>query len=384
MINPFDPGSWFVAFAKAITSWYTDAVKNTITFLLMNSVPSPDAIQSNFFSLALGGTYGLSSMLMGGVAIVLGTIILLRPRHDHSRSIAKMVSSIIWLVVFGVLFYRGYSLLYGFFQGIGQGAVNVLVGSQNSTIAQLNDLLIITNLPEAGAILLVGPFAVVFALFALAESFMLHIALLALLILYPLLIALRPLALFNTLFHAANSAVAVILISPILMAWAFALPVIAKNLIPGASNPAIQIMVMLVCSLSAFALPILIAVLVFNKSRQVFGRVDSSVEGLVSVKSMPPVDMNDIRRDIDRVHTSPLKAIASDVVGDEILNGNMFRDMSKVAVNAVATGLAAAGHPYASVAVKAAPGVIKAGRERISEIRSKNNPQPPRGGETDT
>lgn len=380
MINPLGALSWLAGVGQAIASWYTDSVKQTINFLLMNSVPSPDEIKSSFFSLALGGTYGLSTLIVGGVAVVIGTMIILRPQENHSRNIGKILNSVLWLVIFALLFYRGYGLLYGFFQGAGQGAVNLLTGTQNGSIAQLNSILLVVTPSGVGAILLLGPFSVLFILLALAEAFAFHVVLFLLLIVYPLLIALRPLPVFNTLFHAANSAVVVILISPLLMTWAIALPVVVSNIIPGATATGIPVVLTLVGSALAFAAPIVIAIFVFNTSRKVFGAVDSTVSGLVSIGSMPPVDMNEMRRDINNVHTSPLKAIATDVIGDEILNGDMFRDMRKVALNAAATGFAAAGHPYVSVAIKAVPTVAKNVKERFSATET----EPLKAGESGT
>lgn len=376
-MNPLD---WLNGLAQAIAGWYTEGVKQSINFLLMYSVPSPDEIKGKFFSTALGGTFGLSTLLIGGVAIFVGAAVIVRFNRDHGRKISKMISSIVWLVVFVLLFYRGYSLLYGFFQGVGQGALNLLTSTAGGTVAQLNNILLVVTPQGVGAILILGTFSAVFSLFTLAEAFAFHVILYGLLIVYPLLIALRPLPVFNTLFHAANSAVVVVALSPSVMVWAYALPVIISNGFPGATASGLSVVLTFVCSLFAFAVPIVLAVLVFNTSRQVFGKVESQVEGAVSIISMPPVDMNDVRRDIDQVHASPMKAILTEVVGDGLLHGDLFDDFGKVAVNAAATGFAVAGHPYVSAGIKAVPTFITTVKEKMSPT----TPEPPEGGGVDT
>lgn len=358
-MNPLD---W----AQNISQWYTDSVKQTIQLLLSYAVPSPQEIQSDFFNLSLGGTFGLSTLIMGGMAVLIGAMIILRPRDDHSRSVTKLVSSMVWLIVFALLFYRGYGLLYGLFQGAGQGALNVMTSSENGTIAQLNDLLLSVNPVGAGVIIILAPFSLIFTIIAMIEAFLFHIGIIGLLIVYPLLIALRSFPVFDVLFHAANAAVIVILVSPLLMTWAFALPVIASNQILASEFTGLKTVLSVAGGLLAAIIPFFIGMFVFSQSRKVFGSVESRVQGAVSITSMPSVDLKDVNRDIDRVRASPIKAIAAEVIGDEILQGGLFSDIKKVAINAAATGFAVAGHPYVSTAIKAAPSVISNVKEKFS------------------
>jgi len=377
-MNPLD---WFTGIAQVIAGWYTEGVKQTINILLTYSVPSPDEIKSKFFTLALGGTFGLSALIVGGMSVLIGSLVVLRINEDHSKKISKLFNSVVLLLLFALLFFRGYSLLYATFQGGVQGALNVLTGTENGTITQLNNVLLSVTPQAVGAMVFLGPFSALFSILTMVEAFVFHVAIIALLITYPLLIATRPLPVFNTLFHAANAAMVVIALAPTTMAWAYALPIIVTNAWPGALVvPGLVVVLTFAGSFLAFVIPIVLAFFMFTTSRNVFGRVDATVQGAVSVLSMPPVDLNEVRRDIDHVHASSIRAVVTDVVGDEILSGDMFSDMKKVAINLAATATAVAGHPYASTLIKAAPTVYANAKERFSSTTSET----PGGGDDET
>jgi hypothetical protein len=90
-----------------------------------------------------------------------------------------------------------------------------------------------------------------------------------------------------------------------------------------------------------------------TKSQEVFGAIDSQISGSIDVATMPPVTLQDSQKDVKDVHASPLKMVVADVVGDNLMKGeSMFGNIRGTAVNAAASAVSVAGHPYIGVALK--------------------------------
>ena len=306
----FDPigalTSFFTGLAAAFNSWYTSAVQATITFLMSSSLPSQKDIQSDFFKLNFGGVMGLAIYLITAIAVILLAVFLLNARKNHSVRFSRFISSIIGLILYALLFYRVYSYIDNGSKGLMQVALNFITHSKNGTVDEINNLLGVQTPSGIGSVVVLGVFSVIFCWFACAVAFMVKLAVLVVLIIYPVLIVLRPLGSFALFaFNAANSFLVVAVLSPIIMVWAIALPVAARNLIPGADATGLTSLITLVCSAGALVAPLILLYIFFRLSTQVFGRID--VEGNTSISSLPPLSLEEAQHDMQDTRMSPFK-----------------------------------------------------------------------------
>lgn len=368
-MNPFD---WFTNLGQVVSQWYQDTVIVILKLLLASTVPDPRSISSNFFSLALGGTFGFAVKIFVLVAVVVTVMILLTPQRPHGAKIGAVLLSAFSILIFDYAFFPLYSLLFNLSQGLTKGVINVAVGSSDGTVSQVNALFSSAVPGSTGAVFFSSGLAFIFSFFTLIETVALEVALLSVLLLYPILIAIRPLgSIPRVLFNGANSAIVVVFISPPLMAIGFALPLLVRNIIPGGSLPGVTPVLTIVGGLGAMIVPAWLGYFFFKKSSQIFGTIDSTMRGGIDVKSLPPVSLDEAHRNIDAVRVSPFIATATDVIGDGIQHGDLFSDMKGTIINTVATATAAAGHPYVGM-------VIKGGDAALTKIRgSKSEPDSP-------
>jgi hypothetical protein len=356
--------NWIADLADLVNDWYNSLLAGIVEMLLNVSLPTPEQLSSDFFMLGLGATFGLSLKVITLITVIVGVIVLLTPRRRHGERIASLLTSILRLILFAILFFPVYAILYELVRSGTQGIINVATGSSDGTIAQLNDLLDGPAPVDIFSKLVFSVLASAFATVSFAIALTLRMALIMLLIFYPLLLALYPLGRFTkALFHWANGFIVVVLVSPPLMGFCFLLPLLAGNLIPGASNPLVSGFIMLGGAMIAAIIPILLFFFVKSKSQEVFGSLDSSISGSVDVASMPPVSLQGSQKDIQDTHASPLRFVAADVIGDGIMNGNLS-DVKNTLVNTAASAAALAGHPYISVGLKAGNALVNKGLEK--------------------
>jgi hypothetical protein len=352
---------WIFNAAGALNKLYADLIVTVIKVLSIVSVPSTKELSANFFSVSLGGTFGLATKIIGLMAVVLGLLILLTPLRDHSMKLSRFIVSLVAIALFGYLFYPIYGLMYDLSQGLTQGVLNLITGSQNGSVEKLNTLFAMIDPGNSLGLLISVTLGSLFAYITIAEAVGMKVVLVIVLILYPFFLAIRPLnRVTRTLFDACNSAIVVVLFSPPLMALCFAAPILVKNLIPGAGDGYVSIILTLICGILAAVAPIVLAVFVFKKSGEVFGSVDSKIAGAVDVDSMPPLSRDDMQNDIDSYQGDHrFKDSVMDVAGDNMQNyGNLIGDVKETAVNIGATLVSAYASPAAGMAVKAAGGAL--------------------------
>jgi len=380
-MNPLNPLTWFTSIGPALEKWYESAVKQILDLLLVASLPSQDKIVKGFFSWTLGGTFGLSVRVVSIVAILLAFLFVLTPLRDHSRGIGGLLASFLGLIAFQYLFYPLYSLIYVLMQGVTQGVLNLATGQKGGTAQAVNALL--TSMPGGSSDLVIAIlFAYLFAFFTLIEVVGLQVLLFGLLALYPLLLAIQAInSTTRVIFSGATTAIVVVLVSPPLMAIGFALPLLIRDVIPGAGIPGIASTLSILGGLFAMATPLVISYFVFRKVNEVVGRLDASLSNSVSVDTIPPVSIEETRRDISETHAAPLMEMAGlDVLGDNLLNSDdLLGDMKKTVINGVASASAAAGHPYIGFGIKGASAFFDKMKQHNDPSASPPEPSPTAG-----
>jgi hypothetical protein len=375
----FDPlatlTQFFENIANTFGSWYTDAVKGMITFLLTSSLPSNEDIQTDFFKLNFGGAVGLALYLVTAMAVFVLLVFLLTPRRDHSMKVSRFLGSVVGLLVYAFLFFRLYTYVDSTKVGFMQFALNFITSTTDGTADDINNLLAVSSPAGVGSVVLTGIFSTVFALFATAMAFTIKMLVLVILIIYPVLIVLRPLGfLAITAFNAANSFLVVAVLTPVVMVWAIALPLVIRNIIPGAGAAALVPIVTLVCSLGALLTPLVLLIVFFRLSSKIFGHID--VQGNVAITSLPALSYDEAMRDIQDNRSTPVKDAIVGAAGMAV--GAMFDEGGvKSLVDSIpdavvtAAGVAASAQfgPMAGVVINGVYGKVKSSREVSREAR---------------
>lgn len=383
MWNPLDPvGSFFADMAAALRDWYATMLVWLVDLITTVSVPPPEVLVNDFFSLALGGTYGLARVLVALVAVAVAFVIMLSPTARHGVKMQRVIVSVVMTILLGFAFYPVYGLLYNVSKA-GVAGVKALVMTDGETIYDaVMRLFGSLNIVDAINTIIATGISGVFGIFLAGTAVALFVTTIVVMIGYPLAIAIRPLGGFgNTAFNLFNAAILTTLLSPTIMAFLFMAPLFIQKFIPGVAVVASPFFA-LVGSLGALLTPYVIFFMAFNKSSEVFGRLDDA-SGQFDIGKMPPVSVDEMKNDIDQTnHMNTTTTLIADAMGDSLLYGNgsdFFDDVLKKGVDIGATAATAAGHPYIGVGLKAAGGVYS--NVRNSQKASADGEESIGGGE---
>lgn len=366
MLDPLGTlAEFFANIANTFGNWYTDAIKGLITFLMSSALPSSKDIQSDFFRLNFGGSIGLALYIMTAISLLVLLAFLLTPRRDHSMKISRYISSIVGLIVYAVLFFRLYVYVDDAENGLIQFALNFITSSKTGSVDKINNLLAVTSPSAVGSVVVLGVFSVVLAWFAGVVAFSIKMVVFIVLIVYPLLIVLRPLGYLAVIaFNAANSFLLVAILSPVITVWAIALPLVIRNVIPGADSLGLTAIITLVCSAGAFFGPIILLVIFFRLSSQIFGNID--VQGNVAITSLPALSWDEAMRDMQDKRGTPFKdafsSFPNDATNSLFEEGGMKSLIDSIPDTIVGAGAVAASTqfgPWAGVVIEGVYGKAK-------------------------
>lgn len=381
--NPLDPvGSLFRDLAEALREWYATLLKAVVDLITTVAVPAPETLVNNFFSLALGATYGFARILVAIIAIIIAFIIIVSPTARHGMKIQRTLTSMLMVIVMGWVFYPLYSLLYNLSKAGTEGLVSIIkTDGENAYDATLR-LFTTVNVADAINTIISTGISGVFGVFIIGLAAGLYVATIVVMIFYPLAIAIRPLGTFGArVFNAFNAAILTTLLSPSIMAATYLFPLyIQKYMSPVAM--AVSPVFAIIGSVLAVAAPVVIFFLAYKKSSEVFGRLDDA-SGRFDIGQMPPVSVEDVKNDVQVTQNAGATAIIADALGDSLLyggdKGDMLDNLVKKGVDIAATATAAAGHPYIGVGLKAAGAGYAHLREGAKEGAS--GTQPNEGGD---
>lgn len=352
-----DPRDWFLQFitgmAAALGDAYGSLMIGIAKVLLYFGLPDAGRLRQDWFLTRLGGTYGLAENLLRLIAIIVGLVVLLNPLGRHGKRIGQTVMTGIYLGVFAAGFFPLYSLLAGLSHGLGNVVLNLASGTVGTSSDDLGTLLQKTVLPvnPFGALLtiLVSGF---FGLGLLVEVIVLQLMTFAIVLFYPIVLALRPLGKnMNTAFNAMNAGIVVGLFSPSLMVFFLLLPVIARDHIPLGDTSLVRSPLGGLGHFLAAIIPIVIAHYAFKTSSEVFGEVDSFASGVMDIGDMPTVSTQQMQADVTGVRGEGLTAFTTSLLpgmlGADLANSDdLWGDVRKIGVEAAGAAGAATGHPW--------------------------------------
>lgn len=377
-----NPANWIPAFLQVLSDEfakaYTDVLVSIITLLTTVALPTIETLKNEWFKMGLGSTYGLATQLMSLVSIVVSLYLLVKVRNNNSSLISRLVTNFLFFAVFAALFYPVYSLLVNLTQGVTQAMFNLATGTENATARQVVELVSASVMPENpfGKMITAG-LASAFGGIALIEAFALRILLYLLLIFYPLTIVLR--VIFKTArvaFNVFNAGILTIALSGPVMALGFLAPALIGKNVPGGDLPIASFVFTIIGGLFAMVVPFVLMWWAYNRSSEVFGRLDATVAGGIDVNSMPPMTMDDMQKDIDDNQSASFKHIvAGSALGASLADDDIYRDMKQVAIDTASTVATTTGHPYIAAGIK----IVDHQMKKRSEA---NDSQPtPSGGD---
>lgn len=372
-LNPLD---WFTA----IADWLTDGLNNvrleTTKIIVKVALPPIQELQAGMFGIGFGGTYGLANALVTFMVTLSMFIMVIKPRGDHAIRINRTVSSTFLVAIFGMLFFRLYSIAYDAAQALMIGLVNVATGKQTTGIEEALKLIINTAMPDNSAVrLFVAFFAFVISLLVFIIAFLNVAAIYLLGIFYIFPLALRPLhEKINDLFHIFNSGLITSLVTPILIVAGLLLP---KWVDLKMSNSILTGLSALLGVVAAFVLPVLLALYMYKVSNKVFGAVDTRMAGNVGINQMPRVEA-EIRESQKQSALGPFMTTFGVGAATAKLSqsDNLSGDLGKLFIEAAAAGATVSGHPLIGAGLSAMDTTLSHERRKHEAEQLQSMPPP--------
>lgn len=376
----FGPIDWFTEIANNVATALTTARLEVVKSLVKTALPSVDELRNGWFLTALGGTYGLANLLVTFVVVVVGFVMILTPTRNHSVRISRTFTTMIYVALFGVLFFRLYSLAYNLVQALTQGLINMALGKETASYNEAVSLITSSTLPgDVWLKLMVSGIAWLLSYCVYVVAYINVIAVFLIGIFYIIPLVLRPLhEKLNSLFHVFNSGLATTLVTPMIIVVGLMLPFVTEKYLPFGSTSAASGISTIVGTTIALIGPVLFASWVFRKSHEVFGAIDSNIAGNVNVGSMPTV-----KADMDQsVKESATKSfITTFAVGAATANlsqsDNLMGDLKSLAIEGGAVAATAAGYPLIGAGLSALDTTLS--KEKRAHLNDPSPMPPPTG-----
>ncbi len=371
---------WFNDLANSMIESMSNARVEIVKELAKTSLPTTEQLQNEWYTLGLGGTYGLATKLVILVVVALSLMMIVTPMKNHSVRMRRMTQSVVYVGLFGALFFPFYSFAHNLVMGAVQGMINIALGKEFSSLNEATTAMLEVLMPEdVWFRVFFSLLAMLFTYCAYAVALVNYIAILMTVMFYPLALALRPLGeRFNSLFHAANSALVTTLVTPLVITFGLLLPSYSANMLPGLGVTGFGAGIFTILgALISFIGPLFVAKWAFKASKTALGTLDyGSIGGAVDVNSMPPVTS----RDMDNsVKESGFKAFASSlVIGGATAqlgkSDNLLGDVKSLAVEAAAATAAATGHPVAAGVLNAVDTTLTKEKRAAAEKQAQSAP----------
>lgn len=322
-----------------IDSSMTFLFEATIELIIGFGMPPVSIFKDGLLELVLGGTYGLSmrliSIFMTLLAVVAVFYIMMRKQVTFGGS---LLSSVMILLVFGVLFYPLYGMLEGLIRTTGMGWLEALasVNSGDSLTDSLLDVAMPTNLV---LLLLTLLFSGTVYLAVVIILVFINILMIVLVLMYPICVAFKPLGTIGLAqFRLATACLWGLPLSLVLMIICLSIGVLGVR-ITDAIAPSYTplggmagVAFTFVGGVLAVLSPLFVMKLAYDTTKSVTSNLDSKIQAGVDVMSMPQVDARTIAE--ERTHNDQSKF---DMVADAAVSitGNMADGSS--AMDAVKT-----------------------------------------------
>lgn len=377
-MNWLDPTSWFPALlnvlANELANAYAELLVNIITLHTTVALPTIETLKNKWFLLGIGSTYGLATQVMSFVAIVIALYLIVKVRSNNGILIARAASNFVLLAIFAVLFYPAYSLLVNFAKSATQALYNLATGTENATAKMVVDMVSESVMPDnTFGKMVTALLASAFGGITLIEAFSLRILLYAILLFYPLLIVLRPVSQFaRTAFNVSNGGIVTIVLAGPIMGLGFLFPALIGKNIPGGDLPIATFVFTIIGGLFAMVVPFILMWWTYNRSSEVFGKLDTTVGGGIDIQTMPPMTMDDMQKDLDETNNISFTQVATGAALTALAtDDDIYGNMKQIAIDSASSAAVVSGHPYVAAGIKLADHTIK----KMSESDSPDQTQ---------
>lgn len=358
----WNPHDWFNDFMSGVAGWFSDKYEELLKFIVKTifqlAIPVPQTFSSAWFTAGAGGFLGLSLILWKFIVIVIAFISVVtslrRKMSEKQRMrLSRVMSSVFVLSLFSFGFYPAYGILYNLDKQLNLVMIHWVTGKPTGDLnAAMQELFSVALPSEVAATIMSAGASSIFGLAAMCEALTMYTAVLVLLMVYPLIVALRPVGKrMNDIFNGANSAILVCLLSPPLMTACFLLPVMISKIPVIGVVSAYSTLAAVIGGLAACVLPAVLAWFFFNKSSEIFGFTDTSMAGAMDIGSMPPVTTRAMQESVTDVHQSAIgefaKGVAGGIPGAALMSDSpdeFLGNMKNVAIDAAGVALTGGGH----------------------------------------
>ena len=378
---PFDFLRWLFSVATVLKDTHSWIMAANANLIANTMVPYLNFFKSDFAAQQLGAVVGLVQLVMIPVTIIVGLVMMALPSHRVGIRIGQIFSNIWILSLFIIAFYPLVDLVL-LLTGILKDFVLFIAGVEPSELVKtLQGFGSIPGIDpviqglQLGVMILLGG---VLWLEVVIMATMLFFAI----ILFPLMLVLRVLGGFwDRLFHGLFTSLIILPLAPAIMSFCLLLPLMAKKVLPLGDHPLVQLLLIIGSYGLAIAVPSILWGYTYAGSTKVFGRVESSVAGVVDVNNTVRVSIDDVDRHTKDAEDSPAKAFVTNLAAGAATaaagsggEGAAFMGSLKhVAVDAAAIALTVGGHPIAAGALQAVDSMSKNKEQKARQA----NPGPP-------
>ncbi|MBW4078798.1 MAG: hypothetical protein HIU84_09920 [Acidobacteria bacterium] len=343
----------------AVTQFLSDSLTQLLTWLATllttSIVPTFALFKLEWFSTQLGAVVGVAQSGLILVCVIVGLFMIGKPFATHTQVTGRLFSSIGMLVLFVVGFYPAIDVALALSVGLRDFLIMSIAGIQRPELNKVMDtyMLFIPGVPGGYliALLVLTVLAGILWVVTIGILLMTFVVILV----YPVTLVLRPLGKgFDKLFHAANAAIIVALVSPPFMATAVMLPVLASK-IPFIGNYGGQLIAAILGLGLAIAAPFILGRMVYKKSIGTFGKVEARISGTVDARWPQHTPGGNGSENKPSSMLAFGSAAAVGAAGAAITSKSPDQLVAKirhVAANAAAVGLGAAGHPGLAGVIK--------------------------------
>lgn len=356
----------FEAFANMLNTTYIALYVGLVDSLTKTLVPSVTMLQTDWLRSWIGGSVGLARALVILVTLVAGIRMMVGPFKPHGRTVANLISSMGGLILFIVLFYPLNDLALSLSATAKDGILELVTQGKTDTLSQMFQ----TVVPQDdifAKILSIG-FLSLFGLMAYLGGIAINIAIILVAVFYPLAVVMKAAgSFFENMFHFFNALLIAAIASPPLMVLFVSLPLIVKQFPFGGLGIVQVLTTMLGCFLAGLT-PVILAVLAYRKSNEVFGTLQASIAGAVDVASMPSVSVEDWKNQSSG--SGALSAFASSIfLGGATVVANSGTDdlgskMKHVVADAAAAAATASGHAEIGIVIQGLDSASRAREEK--------------------
>lgn len=287
------------AIVQTINDKYLWLLESTLKLMGTMGVPPVELFEDGPLALLLGGVYGLAMNILRLVVVVTALIMIITAARSRQSELGvRTASSILWIMIFTVMFYPIYGLIDSLVRESAMAIIDMIEAARSENGGgEIQDLIVPDD--PFGAFITAGIGSIIM-LCVLLEVASMWIGTIIVAVWYPMCIAMRPLGKFGIVqLRLATAVLVTTTVSIIPMSFMLALGVLVVGIagestaISGISGMStfISVIFTIVGGIGALLIPYFVFAAAYTKATEMFGSVETSLQHGIDVMSMPPVSV---------------------------------------------------------------------------------------------